>query len=58
MWRRRLSTDSPLVLHVHVGLFEKQRLLLLCMNMHEVRNTFEFGRTMRRTEVAAFGVVV
>ena len=58
MWRKRLSADSPLVLYIHVGLFEKQRLLSLCGKMSEVWNTFEFGRTMRRTHVAAFGVVV
>jgi len=26
--------------------------------MPEIRNTFEFGRTLRRKHVAAFGVVV
>jgi len=58
MWRKRLSTDSSLVRFIHVGLFGKQRLLSLCRKIPEVRNTFEFGRTMRRTHIAAFGVVL
>jgi hypothetical protein len=58
MWRGRLSTDSPSVLYFHVGMFGKQRLLSLCRKMPEIRNTFQFGRSMRRTYVAAFGAVV
>ena len=58
MWCRCLSTDSHLLLYFHIGLFGKQRLLSLCRKIPEVQNTLEFEGSMRRTHVAAFGVVV